>query len=123
MPRQLPTDCLNVIFEHLENDASLRSCLLVSRLWCEISVQILWTRIQNYNSLIACLPNESKEIFLKNEIIILTLTSNPPLFNYVEFVKILSINEIVRRIKNLLKRSQLVAFDNRKFTIVLQETF
>ena len=101
MPCQLPADCLNNIFEHLENKMDLRSFLLVNRLWCEVSVPILWTSIQNYNTLIACLPIESKEILYKNEIIS-TLTSNLPLFNYVTFIKNLSINVIVKNIKYIL---------------------
>src|SRR5436190_5346197 len=67
---QLPADCINEIFEHLEDDdATLYSCLLVNRLWCKISVRILWRNIRNYNTLIACLPNESKEILYNNKII------------------------------------------------------
>jgi len=69
-------DCLNEIFEYLErNRTTLHSCLLVNRLWCEVSVRILWRDICNIkyyfcrfslpfevaksiiNSLIACLPN------------------------------------------------------------------
>ena len=43
MPCQLPPDCLNEIFEFLENDiAALYSCLLVNRSWCEVAVIILW---------------------------------------------------------------------------------
>jgi len=41
MSCQLPADCLNEIFECLEDKATLRSCLLVNRHWCEVSVQIL----------------------------------------------------------------------------------
>src|SRR5688500_10546079 len=72
MSRQLPVDCLNDIFEYLEGKvdserADLRSCLLVDHLWCEVSVRILWKNIQNFNTLITCLPNESKEILRKNE--------------------------------------------------------
>ncbi len=100
MPNQLPSDCLNEIFEHLEDKVTLHSCLLVDRLWCEVSVQILWKSIWNYNTLIACLPNESKEILHKNKIFISTPTSKPPLFNYVIFIKSLSTNEIVRNILN-----------------------
>ncbi len=95
MPRQLLSDCLDEIFKHLD-EVTLYSCLLVSRSWCEISVRILWTGIQNYNTLIACLPNESKEILHKNEIIISIPKS--PLFNYVSFIKNLSINEIIEKI-------------------------
>src|SRR6266542_5243499 len=101
MPCQLPADCLNNIFEHLENKMDLRSFLLVNRLWCEVSVPILWTSIQNYNTLIACLPIESKEILFKNEIIISTPTSKSPLFNYATFIKNLSLCKMCRNIKNI----------------------
>jgi len=60
---QLPADCLNEIFEYFEYDNdTLRSCLLVNRLWCELSVRILWKDDSNWNyvTLISCLPNESK---------------------------------------------------------------
>src|SRR5256714_2456599 len=97
---QLPADCLNEIFEILEEDKiNLRSCLLVSRLWCKISVRILWKNIWSFKysvtynrrlevssailrTLIACLSNESKELLYKNEIFISTPPSNPPIFNY-----------------------------------------
>src|SRR4051794_26377485 len=84
---QLPADCLNEIFEHLKDDkVTLCSCLLVNRLWCEISVRILWRSIWNYctmnfSTLIACLPNESKGILDKNGIIISTPTSKLPMFD------------------------------------------
>jgi len=108
MPYQLPADCLNEIFEYLDDEVIFNSCLLVNHLWCEVSVQILWKNIRNYNTLIACLPNKSKEILSKNKIIISTTTSKPPLFNYVPFIKNLSINEII---------------DNVKKDIVIQEIF
>src|ERR1044072_1779157 len=98
MPCLLPADCLNNIFECLNDKADLRSCLLVNRIWCEVSVPILWRTIQNYNTLITSLPNESKEILQKNEIIILTQNLKPPLFNYVAFIKTLSVWDICRKI-------------------------
>ncbi len=113
MHRQLPADCLNEIFEYKVN---LRSCLLVNRLWCKTSVRFLWTSIQNYNTLITCLPNESKEILYKDEIIISTPNSKPPLFNYVSFIKSLSMGEINYKIKSILK-----GFDNNKNRVVIQE--
>src|SRR6266498_6137708 len=122
---QLPTDCLNEIFKYL-NEVDLRSCLLVDRLWCEVAVPILWTSIQNYRTLIACLPNESKEILLKNEIFLLTSTSKP-LFNYVTFVKGLSTFDIDRKIRRILKNHQPISsaerFDDKKFILVIQEIF
>src|SRR5437016_5279301 len=95
MFRQLPADCLNEIFEYFCRDkVTLHSCLLVNRLWCEVSVRILWRTVRNYNTLIACLPNDSKEILRKNKINFSTPTSKPPLFNYIEFIKSLSIYTI-----------------------------
>ena len=104
---QLLADCLNEIFEYLEEDGvSLRSCLLVNRLWCEVSVGILWRKIQNYSTLFACLPNESKEILYKDGIITSTLTSKPPMFNYATFCKVLSIRQVDVNIMQLLKNQQ-----------------
>jgi hypothetical protein len=61
---QLPTDCLNDILEFLEDDKfTLNSCILVNRLWCEVSVRIAWRNVWNYSTsnfstLISCLLNE-----------------------------------------------------------------
>src|SRR5581483_4192889 len=67
--KKMATDCLNEILEHLEEDKiTLHSCLLVNRLWCEISVRILWRNIFRkvrtfegkksiLSTLITCLPN------------------------------------------------------------------
>ena len=82
---------------------SLRSCLLVNRLWREVSVEILWTKVRNFNTLIACLPEESKEILSKKGIIISTPTSKPLLFNYVAFVTVLSMDEIYHDITYFLE--------------------
>src|ERR1043165_9545313 len=124
MTRLLQTDCcLNEIFENLEEDKiTLHSCLLVSRLWCEVSVRILWRNIWSFkysvtyehqlkvgsailSTLVACLPNESKELLHKNEIFISTPTSNPPLFNYASYCKVLSIYEIGQMIDDVFKDS------------------
>src|SRR5437868_6275910 len=45
-------------------------------------------------TLVSCLPNESEKLLQKNEIFISTPTSKPPLFNYVSFCKVLSIDGI-----------------------------
>ncbi|CAB4387435.1 unnamed protein product [Rhizophagus irregularis] len=128
MARKLPTDCLNEIFEYLEDDKfTLHSCLLVNHLWCEISVRILWRNILNFkfhskrsfkvefsilSTLIACLPDESKKHLYDNKVFISTPTSKPLLFNYVSFCKALSIFGINRMIDNSLSskdKSCLVA--------------
>src|SRR5581483_8797585 len=108
---KLPFDCLYKIFELLEEDkTTLHSCLLVNRLWCEIAVRVLWRDITynitlNIHTLIACLPEESKEILRKNEIIVSPPTSKPPIFNYTSFCKVLSVGRIYKRIGRLLKQS------------------
>jgi hypothetical protein len=114
MASQLSIECLNEILEYLEKDRlTLYSCLLVNQLWCKVAVRILWSNIWDFISsyqrrlfkvpllffkilsiLIACLPYESKELLHKKQISIPTPTSNPPLFNYPEFCKVLSIDDI-----------------------------
>src|SRR6266498_4194000 len=121
MPCQLSADCLNEIFEYLEDEEDLYSCLLVNHLWCEVSVRFLWTNVQNYDTLIACLPNESKEILNKNEIIISTPTSKPPLFNYVAFIKRLSIGEVDKKIESILRNQKRKSITSQ--SIVMQEIF
>ncbi|PKC69786.1 hypothetical protein RhiirA1_533171 [Rhizophagus irregularis] len=121
MSSQLPTDCLNEIFEHLENDTiTLHSCLLVNRLYCKIVVEILWRNVCNSNyfrpyislsiisTLFNCLPKESKDLLHKNGICFITLIQKPPLFNYPSFCKAISISKINHMIENVLRSQQLI---------------
>ena len=118
----LPVDCLNDIFEYLEEDeVTLRSCLLVNRLWCETAVSILWRNIRNYSTLIACLPNESKEILSKNGIIVSTATSKLPMFNYFSFCKVLLVDQVIDEISELLKNQQ--SFSSQNLNNIMQEIF
>src|SRR5215469_6257690 len=125
---QLFTDCLNEIFEYLHDDkASLYSCLLVNRLWCEISVRILWRNAwlyntSNFRTLISCLPNESKEILSNNGIIISPPTPKSPVFNYASFCKILPISRIYFMLKLFLGKQQPISLENNS-DIVVQEIF
>ncbi|RIA83589.1 hypothetical protein C1645_880408 [Glomus cerebriforme] len=122
MSRQLPADCLSEIFEYLDDDRiTLRSCLLVNHTYCEVSVRILWRNVLNFqyirhklflkyvplsiiSTLIACLPNESKDLLHKNGIYISTPTSKPPLFNYPSFCKYLSVDKIDQIIEQVLQK-------------------
>src|SRR5688572_22336395 len=118
MSYKLSTDCLNEIFKYLKDKVDLHSCLLVNHHWCEVSVPILWKNIQNYGTLIACLPNESKETLLKNEIIVSIPTSKSPSFNYVTFIKTLSIDQIIYGIE------QITSIPNiNKTILIMQEIF
>ena len=67
------------------------------------------------NTLISCLPDESKELLQKNEIYIST-SLKPPLFNYTAFCKVLSINEISQIIHEVLisKNQPSFALPNSK---------
>ncbi|RIA79390.1 hypothetical protein C1645_840794 [Glomus cerebriforme] len=120
---QLPTDCINDILEYLVDERNtLYSCLLVNKLWCEISVRILWRNIRNYNTLMTCLPSESKEILSKNGIVISTLTSKPPMFNYASFCKSLSIYLIYYNMRLLLKQQSIPSQNlDDKIYLVSQE--
>ncbi|GBB86748.1 hypothetical protein RclHR1_13150004 [Rhizophagus clarus] len=128
---QLPVDCLSEIFEYLKDDKiTLHSCILVNRLWCKVSVRISWRDVydyssSNFNTLIACLPNESKEILYKNEIIISTPTLKTPIFNYASFCKVLSVNRAHYKIEKLLENQQNNSSSsfNDKVHIVTQEIF
>src|SRR5947208_8535928 len=115
---QLPADCLNEIFEHFDNDKVTHSCLLVNRLWCGVSIRILWTSVWNYDTLIACLPNESKEILYKNRIITPTPTSKPPLFNYIAFIKNLEIDNIIKIILKNYRSTTPLNLNYKKYTVV-----
>jgi hypothetical protein len=141
MSIQLPVDCLNEIFEYLEDDEiTLYSCLLVNRLYCEIAVEILWRDILDFqngfehsykshmslsviSTLIACLPNESKDLLRKNGICIITPTKKPPLFNYPSFCKTISIYGIDRMIEYTLRSQQLITSGdlNHGKRLLLQE--
>ncbi|GBB96341.1 hypothetical protein RclHR1_02730013 [Rhizophagus clarus] len=124
MPCQLPADCLNEIFEYLERKKrSLYSCLLVNRFWCEISVRILWRDVWDtksaenrlivnsliLNTLIICLPNNSKIHLLEKGILDSTQISKTPLFDYPSFCKVLSIIDIGQTIVNVFKSQNYLA--------------
>ncbi|GBB98650.1 hypothetical protein RclHR1_03290008 [Rhizophagus clarus] len=135
MTCQLLADCLDEIFEYLEEDRlTLHSCLLVNRLWCKLTVRILWRNIWNFKSkicqlkaassilstLIACLPNESKELLHKNDIFISPPTPKPPLFNYATYCKVLSTYGIDKIVDKVLNDKSLL---NYRRSLVANEVF
>ncbi|GBC05276.1 hypothetical protein RclHR1_06150002 [Rhizophagus clarus] len=128
---KLTVDCLNDIFEYLDDPVTLYSCLFVNRLWCKISVRIYWNNIRNYYTLIICLPNESKEILYNKKIFAQPLTSKLPMFNYASFCKVLSIKKLYFAIGNLLYEQQelrenqfeFILFQDKFVNIALQEIY
>ncbi|GET57397.1 hypothetical protein GLOIN_2v1812174 [Rhizophagus irregularis DAOM 181602=DAOM 197198] len=79
-----------------ENLLELKVLLIIKRPLFKIYSSILST-------LIACLPDESKNLLYNNGIFILTPTSKPLLFNYASFFKALSIYRINMMIVNVLE--------------------
>jgi hypothetical protein len=125
----LPIDCLNEIIEYLDDDiVTLNSCILVDRFWCQVSMRILWRNVWNYstsnfNTLIACLPKESKNILDKHKIIISTPISEPPTFNYATFCKILSVNRVHEKIMKIFNNQRSLSRYkvNKNTCIVVKE--
>jgi hypothetical protein len=78
----------------------------------------------NFNTLISCLPNESKEILSENKIIISTPTLNP-MFNYASFCKVLSIDRVYTKVEELLMNQENFSFHDLKDDIIIlsQEIF
>src|SRR5204863_130836 len=72
-------------------------------IWSFNKLHSLKVALSIIRTLIACLPNESKELLRKNKIFLPTPTSKPPLFNYAAFCKVLSICEISRIVALTLK--------------------
>ncbi|RIA87219.1 hypothetical protein C1645_828100 [Glomus cerebriforme] len=128
---QLNIDCLNEIFEYLKEEIiTLRSCLLVNRLWSKTSVRILWRDVQNYSTfnfrtLISCLPNESKEILHENGIIISTPTLKPPLFNYASFCQEISVDCNIKKFLKNQQSTQYISSQclNDNVFILIQEIY
>ena len=128
MHHQLPIECLNEIFEQLEDDKiTLHSCLLVDRLWCKVAVRILWRNVWNFQysvnyrpyrshvplaiigTFVACLPNESRDLLNKSEIFI--PPTSKPLFNYASFSKVLSINKfeiMIQHVQHVIKNKEFI---------------
>src|SRR6266540_4321323 len=136
MAFQLTVDCLNDIIECLDEDKiSLRSCLLVNRLWYTVAVRILWRNVWNIqyfenpnqnhvplsiiSTIIACLPNESKNLLSINGISIPTLTTNLPSFDYISFIKVLCFRQIECIVEDALINQKINTSNNRY--LVLQE--
>src|SRR6266498_3915570 len=136
MAFQLTADCLNDIIEYLDKDKiSLRSCLLVNRLWCRIAVEVLWRNVWNIqyysnpkrrhaplsilSTLIACLPNESKNLLSINGISIPTPTTNLSPFDYISFIKVLCFRQIECIVEDALINQKINTSNNRY--LVLQE--
>src|SRR6266542_6029020 len=101
-------------------------------------VEVLWRNVWNFHNyynlkphasssiistLVACLPNESKNLLHKNGIFIITPTQKSPLFNYASFFKAISIQKfnymIIYTFKN--QRDTLKDLNNEKCLLLLSQ--
>jgi hypothetical protein len=114
------TKFLKKILEFLDNDMiTLHSCLLVNEQWSKIAVETLWKDIykvqanaeelygieledesdQNIlSTLYSCLPKESKELLIQNNIMIESPTMVSPKYDYPAYCKYLDagyINQLI----------------------------
>src|ERR1043165_8519003 len=101
---KLNKDTLFLIFEELQDDSkSLFSCLMVSRIWCEVVIPVLWKNpwryaIECYNK--SCLYEiitfylaDNVKEFLSNQGIHLPSTSHQSLsFDYLSFCRSINVN-------------------------------
>ncbi|CAG8445366.1 846_t:CDS:1 [Cetraspora pellucida] len=106
----LPTDCLVEILGHLKYDtSSLYSCILVNRLWCKLSIPLLWcspfefTRYNNKSDLIietyvSCFSDDEKKQFYDN--IFLIPDFQKPAFNYPIYLHNLDIPTFENAVRN-----------------------
>ncbi|PKY22445.1 hypothetical protein RhiirB3_436429 [Rhizophagus irregularis] len=114
MSKLIP-DIFALIIKELNNDYdTLFSCLLVNKLWCELTIPILWKDCLNHNSisrsheknislikiLFTFLSEESKNLLIMNEINLSFIQTQRPLFNYIIYCKSIITFDVIEVIKN-----------------------
>ncbi|CAB5199769.1 unnamed protein product [Rhizophagus irregularis] len=89
------------IMKYFQNDYStLHSCILVNRLWCRLSIPLLWENpfsihTENYNFIEIYLHSLNDD-FITNKYKIINKSSHSNiLFNYPRFLKYLNTNEFI----------------------------
>ncbi|GBC10709.1 hypothetical protein RclHR1_09840005 [Rhizophagus clarus] len=118
-----------LISENFQDDKkTLYSCLLVNKIWCEVTVPILWKNPwknpwkyishekerSHLNIIISHLSNETRNN-LRNKGIDLIAIQQKPLFNYISFCKYLNLSCFDRII------SIINNFDKIKISIISNE--
>ena len=110
----LPTDVLIEIFSHLVDDyKTLQSCALVNRIWCENSVPSLWS--QPFQDLtpstiidvyLTCLTENEKLYLVDSDIIGVPSRRRIPAFDYVSFLRHLSMGSLYSVVQRWTDRTQ-----------------
>ncbi|GBC02666.1 hypothetical protein RclHR1_04740009 [Rhizophagus clarus] len=97
------------IIQYFRNDFStLHSCVLVNRLWCHLSIALLWEDpfskncLKNYHFIEICLfkLNDDDKVKLKEYGILIDLFPSKTLFNYPSFIQNLNVYNICHSIEN-----------------------
>ncbi|CAB4426507.1 unnamed protein product [Rhizophagus irregularis] len=119
----LPELIYNII-KYFHNDYStLYSCVLVNRLWCRITIPILWENpfsipIKNYNVIDIYLHYLNDDLKTKlNEYKINKLFPSTTLFNYPMFLKYLNIYKIISSVEKWSETFKTSQFSGRFFLI------
>ncbi|GBC08391.1 hypothetical protein RclHR1_08080005 [Rhizophagus clarus] len=116
-------DCLRIVIFKLQDDPdSLYSCILVNRLWCRITVPILWKNPLAFNNIshdkfyvtiINMLSSSSKKLLFINKIVLPSpTTSRRPLFNYLSFLSQI-LPDLINGIIVMLIKDEIMDFQKR----------
>lgn len=112
----VPLDCLQEIFQYLENDIkSLYRCMFVNRTWCRIIIALLWRRPFEYSgpkstrryselvrTYITCLPKDTKMKIYETGY---NIHLHPrPLFPYQKYLKELDCEKLDEAVEEWVKR-------------------
>jgi hypothetical protein len=131
---KLNTDCLNLIFNELQQDKnSLHSCLLVNKEWCNIVVPILWKEVSWYiegksekklfNTILSCLPLTSKKLLIDNKIKLPNLKERP-IFNYIRYCEFPEAEIVDNIVEMVFEEFNIENFNNdNKRNLLEQEIY
>ncbi|RIA99413.1 hypothetical protein C1645_869980 [Glomus cerebriforme] len=142
---RLNKDVLSIILEELVFEKSrfnsnltkckkksLHSCLFVNRLWCEVTVPILWSNPWKYvmnsrlllNVIVLFLSKESQEFLIDQGIYLFSIKHKAPLFDYISYCKYINFHQIENIIINGLsfgfnKEYQIHAIEQEIYKMII----
>ncbi|RIA92304.1 hypothetical protein C1645_765502 [Glomus cerebriforme] len=93
----IPVEIFRHVFDHFSDDTStLYSCLQVNKIWCGMSVSILWSEpfkilkepsASLITTYLSCLNVNEREILIKSGIDLKVLFERKPTFEYAEYLR------------------------------------
>ncbi|CAG8504524.1 17089_t:CDS:1 [Cetraspora pellucida] len=153
IPSSLTFDCLEEIIQHLvDHRSSLFSCLLVNRLWCKLTIGLLWSRPFEYHinvkrfsmiiqTYISCLPIAEKQMLIsKNKRILPNIPTKRSflnamdktksysdqdklLFNYPKYLRKLDLSNFQNGVKQYLTTVNIESYQLIAFTVQILLNF